>query len=256
MNDSAERHTLLEIPLIEERYGRCVFASIAFHGFLILLIFFGGLLIPSVDLRMGGDGPGGGNGDEIIKVGITGDLPSGDRSMKKRPMFDPPPPAPKPEPVVKKTTAIPLPDMPKPSKSKPTPNKVAETTIAPVTEPIPGVAGKGPTTTGSGGIGIGVGTGSGGPGELSDNYYSQAVVAKISSHWSRPEGDTRVEIIYSFYIAANGTIYGIKKEQSSGNEYLDAFAKRAIDLANPLSPPPGEFKGVKFRAYFVYPPDR
>jgi TonB family protein len=64
-------------------------------------------------------------------------------------------------------------------------------------------------------------------------------------------------MIYSFYIAANGTIYGIKKEKSSGNQLMDQTAERAIRASDPLSPPPQEFRGrpIKFIAQFVHPPN-
>jgi hypothetical protein len=52
MNRKIGRNTLLEIPLIEERYGRFFFVSIAFHGLLILLILFGGALLPARSARL------------------------------------------------------------------------------------------------------------------------------------------------------------------------------------------------------------
>jgi TonB family protein len=103
-----------------------------------------------------------------------------------------------------------------------------------------------------GGNGVSIGTGSGGFG---DSWYARAVEARISSNWIRTEG-MHVEMIYSFYIAANGTIYGIKQEKSSGNQQMDLTAERAIRASNPLAPPPQEFRGrpVQFVAQFVYPP--
>jgi TonB family protein len=66
----------------------------------------------------------------------------------------------------------------------------------------------------------------------------------------------RVEITYSFYILANGTIAGVKLEKSSGNPEIDRTAERAIKASNPLAPPPPEFRGrpIQFVAQFVYPP--
>jgi TonB family protein len=79
---------------------------------------------------------------------------------------------------------------------------------------------------------------------------------RISSSWIRPPEGIRVEIVYSFYIAANGNIYNIKKEKSSGNEQIDMTALRAINASNPLTPPPLEFRGkvIQFVAQFIYPP--
>jgi TonB family protein len=64
-------------------------------------------------------------------------------------------------------------------------------------------------------------------------------------------------MIYSFYIAADGTIYGIKKEKSSGNQQMDLTAERAIRASSPLSTPPREFRGrpIQFVAQFIHPPN-
>jgi TonB family protein len=63
-------------------------------------------------------------------------------------------------------------------------------------------------------------------------------------------------MVYSFYIAPDGTIIGIKREKSSGNPEMDLTAERAIRASNPLAPPPPEFRGrpVQFVAQFIYPP--
>jgi TonB family protein len=65
-----------------------------------------------------------------------------------------------------------------------------------------------------------------------------------------------MEVIYSFFIASNGSIYDIKKEKSSGNEALDFTAERAIRASNPLAAPPPELRGrpIQFVAQFVHPP--
>jgi len=65
----------------------------------------------------------------------------------------------------------------------------------------------------------------------------------------------RVDMTYSFFIAADGTIYGIELEKSSGNQQMDLIAKSAILASSPLSPPPAEFRGrpMQFIARFVHP---
>ena len=67
MSPNIHRNTLLDIHLMEERYGRSVLASIAIHGFVALLILFGGYLLPSVTIHLGG-GIGGVPGD-FLHVG-------------------------------------------------------------------------------------------------------------------------------------------------------------------------------------------
>jgi TonB family protein len=64
---------------------------------------------------------------------------------------------------------------------------------------------------------------------------------------------------YSFFIAADGTVSGIRQEKSSGNPQMDLTAERAIRAlqVDPLPPPPQEFRGrrIQFMAQFVYPPN-
>jgi outer membrane biosynthesis protein TonB len=259
MDRNARLNTLLEIPLIEERYGRFFFVSIAFHGLLVLLFLFGGYLLPQNTIQIGGGEPGGGLGADSTSVDAVEEL-SGGAGMSK-PSLIPQPPALLQKPAEEKTTAIPLPGTLE-KKKKPEP-KVAskfdinsKSSMIP-TAPQPGSGGIPRSISGSGvgpGNGISLGT-QGGPG---DNWYSQRVVARISQNWVRPVEGMRVELIYSFYISANGTLYDIKKEKSSGNEAMDLTAERALFAAcnpDPLPSPPLELRRVKFVARFIHPPN-
>ena len=126
------------------------------------------------------------------------------------------------------------------------------------TAPEPGSGGAAAAGAGSGGgsgggSGVSIGGGSGGFG---DSYYALGVEKRISDNWMRPPEGLRVRIVYSFYIAANGAIYNVKLETSSGNSQMDLTALRAINASNPLSPPPLEYRGkaIQFVAEFIYPP--
>jgi TonB family protein len=261
MNRTGKQGTLLQIPLIEERYGRSLLTSIGIHGIVLLMILFGGQLLPRPTVQLG-SGPGGGIGGDISTVGVVDEL-SGGAGMVK-PSILPKPPALLAEAPSNPSKAIPLPGTLDPKKKKPEPINPAKT--APVdpksniipTIPEPGSGGIAGSSGGSGGgigggNGVSIGTGSGGFG---NNWYAQAVENRISSSWIRPPEGIRVEIVYSFYIAANGNIYNIKKEKSSGNEQIDMTALRAINASNPLTPPPLEFRGkvIQFVAQFIYPP--
>jgi TonB family protein len=265
MNHSVGRNTLLEIPLIEEKYGRFFFASIGFHGLIILLIFFGGYFLRSeVVLSNSGAGPGGGQDGPSLTVDTVANLPlkkssGGDGMTKPSPVDQPP--VRKPEPRVEDKNSIHIsgpPPKAKTPKPKNPPNLDDTDNRIPTNAKNPGNGGNPSNTSGrgggrGGGMGVDNGMGSGG---VAGSYYSQAIVDKISNIWAPPsEKGIHIEIVYSFYIAANGAIYDIKKEKSCGNELLDLDAKRAIDLANPFSPPPEEFRGVKLNFRFVYPPN-
>jgi hypothetical protein len=260
MNRDVGRNTLLEIPLIEERYGRFFFASIGFHGFLILLVLFGGYLLPSRNISILGSGPGGGQDGDITTVGLTDKLPefSGGEGMTK-PSLIPQPPVRLKEPPAKKVLSIPLPGTPRHPTAKVPPKRDIDlqSNIIP-TAPQPGNGGIAQSRSGSGGgsgggIGVSIGPGSGG---LGDSLYAQSVANRISQNWPKPAEGTHVEMIFSFYISGKGTLYDIKKEKSSGNAMMDSTADGALFASynpDPLPPPPLEFTRIRFVARFIYP---
>jgi len=256
------RGTILDIPLVEEKYGRSFGVSVLGHAALFLVLVYGGLALPSSTIRLG-SGAGGGTGGDISTVGVVDDLSGGAGMIK--PSIVPQPPAlieeKRPEPA----KSIPLPEKTEPKRSKPakTAAKPAppppQSNVIPVA-PEPGSGGTGGRSGGSGGgigggSGISIGSGSGGFG---DSWYARAVEARISANWIRPPEGVRVEMTYSFFIAGDGTVSGIRQEKSSGNPAMDLTAERAIRAlqVEPLPPPPQEFRGrrIQFIAQFLHPP--
>ena len=259
MNSSRRAVTLLDIPLVRETYGRSCLASVAIHVAAVLVALFGARWLPQGTIQLGG-GPGGGIGADVSTVGVVDTL-SGGAGMVK-PSMVPRPPALLKEAPAKPEKAIPLPgttETPKrkPPVATPAPPPEAIRNIIP-TAPEPGSGGAAAAGAGSGG-GSGGGRGvslGGGSGGFGDSYYALGVEKRISDNWMRPPEGLRVRIVYSFYIAANGAIYNVKLETSSGNSQMDLTALRAINASNPLSPPPLEYRGkaIQFVAEFIYPP--
>jgi TonB family protein len=252
---------LFRTPSVHQEYRTAFLVSLAFHALVALLLIFGGYLLPTTVIQLG-SGPGGGIGGDISTVGVVDEFSGGAGMFKPSIVLKPP--ALKEKPVPKaESKAIPLPQTIESKKKKP--KNVKNTPPPPdsnaiPTEPEPGSGGIGGRSAGSGGgfgggTGVSIGLGSGG---LGNNYYARAVENRISSNWVRPVGDVHVEIIYSFYILANGEITNIKLEKSSGNPGLDLQAEAAIRNSNRLSPPPLEFRGrsLKFIAQFIYPPNQ
>lgn len=249
----------------EEKYGWTFVCSIVIHAAILLLVIFGGYLFPKSVIRIG-SGPGGGSGEDSYSVGMVDEL-SGGAGMLKPSIAPQPPALVEKEPPVEKSKAIPLPEK-QAKKQKLTEKEIKEATkvtkesnVIP-TQPEPGSGGSGGRSGGSGGgfgggVGISIGSGAGGFG---DNWYVRTVERRISENWPKlPEG-TRVEIIYSFYIASDGSINSIRLEKSCGNPDLDSMAKRAILACSnpPLPQPPPEFRGrlIPFIAQFIYPPNQ
>jgi TonB family protein len=263
--------TLLELPLIQERYGPAFLLSIVIHALVVVFFVAVPFLMPKPTPILVGTGPGGGMGGESYTVGVTDDAGGGAGLFK--PALTPQPPAPPVEKPAKKEVikedpkAVALPDTAKTKKRAAEPAvKAAKGTEAPASNQIPdpdakGAGGVGGGARGSGGgmgggIGISIGSGSGG---IGDNWYARTVESRIGGNWSKPIGvQQRIEIVYSFVVNANGTISDITKVKSCGNDALDLSAERAIRAANPLTQPPPELRSrpLLFMAQFVYPPDK
>jgi TonB family protein len=271
MKSRSNSGTLIAIPLIEEKYSRALAGSILLHVALLLFVLFGAYLLPRPTAIMIGSGPGGGlGGGESYTVGLTDELSGGAGMIK--PSLIPQPPALVQEKVAKpepKPEAVPLPQTLEPKKIPQKPPLAAKEAgrkgkpdlmtpgIIP-TLPEKGSGGQGGKSGGEGGgfgggIGVSIGSGTGGFG---NSWYAQAVERRISSNWMRPARGVQIEIIYSFYIAANGQIYDVKLLKSCGNQMLDDTALRAIQASNPLTTPPPEFRDrpIQFLADFKYPP--
>jgi TonB family protein len=236
----------------------------------VLALFFivAPYILPNATPFLIGTGPGGGQGGESYAVGVADESGGGAGMIK--PSLIPQPPALPADKTIKEESskAIPLPDTIAPKKTRPKsppkeaisaakrPKAETDTNAIPTT-PRPGAGGTGGLGGGTGGgrgggNGVSIGAGSGG---LGDSWYARVVEARVSSNWIRPGEGVRVEIIYSFYIGGDGSIYNIKKEKSSGNDALDMAAERAIRASNPLAAPPPELRGrpVQFVAQFIYP---
>jgi len=273
MSHVSIRGTLLDLPLIQERYGRAFFVSIAIHILLLAFFVAAPLFMPALSPIRLGTGPGGGSGGESYVVGVADDLGGGEGLIKPATTAQPPAlPAEKPAAKeIKKeeaAKAVPMPDAAKSKSSKQAPEstkatKKAAATTTPII-PVAGAKGAGGSGGAAGGSGGGVGGGSGvsigsGSGGMFDSWYARAVEARIGQAWIKPaDAQQRIEIVYSFVVRSDGRIEEIKKEKSSGNEALDLTAYRAIWASNPLAPPPPELRGqpLQFICQFVYPPDK
>ena len=214
--------TTLDIPLLEEKFGRPFLASLIAHAAAFLVLIFGGFVLPSTVIQIG-SGAGGGTGGDVSTVGVVDDL-SGGMGMIKPSLVPQPPALLEETPTIRQKQSLcrkPL----NPKRTRPdrkdanAPAKIPpKSNIIPVA-PEPGSGGVGGRSGGSGGgigggNGISIGSGSGGFG---DSWYARAVESRISANWIRPSEGVRVEMTYSFFIAADGTVNGIRQEKSSGN---------------------------------------
>jgi len=272
MSHASIRGTLLDLPHIQERYGRAFLVSIAIHMLMLAFFVAAPLFMPSLSPLRLGTGPGGGSGGESYVVGVADDLGGGEGLIKpattpQPPALPPEKPAPKENKKAEAAVAVPMPDTTKPKSSKQAPESGKAKAAPAATSPIipvagaKGAGGSGGAAGGSGGgvgggLGVSIGSGSGG---MFDSWYARAVETRIGQAWIKPvDAQQRIEIVYSFVVRSDGRIEDIKKEKSSGNEALDLTAYRAIWASNPLAPPPPELRGrpLEFVCQFVYPPDK
>ena len=92
-------------------------------------------------------------------------------------------------------------------------------------------------------------------------YYLSLVRNRISQSWAPPagltSGGTPVRAVVYYRISRGGEISAIRIETSSGYEFFDRSAIRAVQLSDPLPPLPlgygGADLGVHFGFEFVAP---
>jgi TonB family protein len=266
MTRTPPRGTLLNIPLVEERYGRSFALAVGLHVLVLAFFLLAPLFLPSLSPLQLGTGAGGGTGGESYTIGVADDL-GGGAGMYKPALTPQPPVRPKETKKAEAVSkAVPLPGVVEPKTKKKAPEtsaskskkaEPAETNAIPVAN-AKGAGGAGGQAGSGGGAGGGTGVSIGsGTGGTMDSWYARAVEARVGSNWIRPVVQDRIEIVYSFLVDNNGRIYNIKKEKSCGNESLDLSAYRAIQASNPLTPPPPELRdrNLQFVCQFVYPPN-
>lgn len=95
--------------------------------------------------------------------------------------------------------------------------------------------------------------------------YLDDVLKKVRLHWyslipdvARPPLMKKGKVSINFAILKDGSVTGIKLDESSGDGSLDGAAWDGIAKSGPLPPLPNEFKGqyLRLRFHFYYNPDR
>lgn len=83
-------------------------------------------------------------------------------------------------------------------------------------------------------------------------YFLSAIEHRVSDHWYNPSsqpGSGLTCVVY-FRLMRDGTVQDVRGETSSGNEYFDRSALRAVKSASPFPPLPrgfqDEFLGIHF----------
>jgi len=64
--------------------------------------------------------------------------------------------------------------------------------------------------------------------------YLAMVKRRISNNWYAPSTVRAMEVVIEFKLAKSGDVSDVSIEESSGNEYFDMAAKRAVLSASPL----------------------
>ena len=256
-----------------------LFAALG-HVVLFLGATFVTDLYPPVEIVSGGTGLGGGQGGNLVAVGLAADL-GGGAGMYKPAVTPRVQAAPPPETKSKKEVVPePAPDQTefqqktarkrrprqkkKPAVSSRTGSKDsksdAKAQVPRKADAGSGGAGGAPSGSGGGfggGQGVRVGAGTGQEGLHS--WYARQVEQRVGQNWLRSSLGTLgtpVETVVSFEVMRNGRIHRIQLERPSGVRAVDLAAQRAIRASSPLPALPPELRNrrVRFVTYFQYPP--
>jgi TonB family protein len=262
--------------LEEGEYKRSTIVSFVGHVVILLFFTFGTGLLPSAEPLKIGLGTGGGQADDYVSVGLSGDLGGGEGMYKPpvtpRPDFVPPPEETEAaaEPEVQEPDDTVFDDTqakPKQTEPQPVPRQSSQEEKRPSEgliqrEPEPG---KGTSSGASSGTGGGFGTGRGvtigsgtDEGEI-ESWYIRQVEQRVGRNWlqtSLGRLERRVAAVAGFTVQPDGRITEVRLEKSSGISSVDLAVQRAIQASNPLPRLPYELRGrtVRFQAVFEYPP--
>lgn len=91
------------------------------------------------------------------------------------------------------------------------------------------------------------------------NTYLAEVRRKINSMWSAPLVDVTAKgyrVVVKFRVHRDGSVSGVRVEESSGNEFFDLAGKRAVVNANPLPNFPADLTEAYLDAHFTFAVDR
>jgi len=237
---------ILEQP---DSLKRPLFGSLALH----ISVFAAVVLLSFTGRReFWGDRNSGGGSAMIVNV--VGQVPLPSRSGRVNPVANDTEsqvPEPKPDKVEKAKVKEPEPDAVEiPSRAAPRkpspkaastnkyraqqidqPNQLYSSAGQALTSPMMGM-------TGSGGIGVGHGS----PFGDRYGYYVDLLKQKVAQKWRTSDVDARIRsappAIVTFWIRRDGSAYGVRVAQSSGNIALDLSAQRAIADAAPFPPLP------------------
>ncbi len=78
------------------------------------------------------------------------------------------------------------------------------------------------------------------------NAYYQTLWARIRAEWALPRGilpSENLETVIDVTVSRSGVVTAINIEKSSGNQYFDQSALRAIRKASPFPPLPEDIRG-------------
>jgi len=253
---------VLKSHVSEEGYTLSFVASVVSHVSLFLIFAFAIDFLPAGNPVVIGTGPGGGQENEFVSVGLFAEADGGTGMYKpaivSRPEAVIPAPVEEPASTAEETfeqQGTPR-KIPPPSELQtPSPGAIPQ-------EPEPGSGGASGANPGSGGgfgggqgVTIGSGTGEG----AMDSWYVRQVEQRVGQNWlktSLGQLEQSVQTVISFEINRNGKVENIQIDQRSGIRSVDLAAERAVRASGPLPPLPFEFRQqrVKFVAHFEYPP--
>ena len=92
-------------------------------------------------------------------------------------------------------------------------------------------------------------------GVVAGNPYIALVQRKVSEHWTAPQvgvSSEQFQVIVKFRLDKTGQVSGVVVERTSGNEYYDLAARRAVLSANPLPSFPSEMTQLFLDAHFSF----
>jgi TonB family protein len=85
-----------------------------------------------------------------------------------------------------------------------------------------------------------------------DDYYLRLIQSKVDRQWRQPVMGKQKRVVIRFVISRRGKVEGVAVEESSGDEYFDQTAVRAVRLSDPFPPLPPSYLGNSLQVHYRF----
>ncbi len=84
------------------------------------------------------------------------------------------------------------------------------------------------------------------------DYYLRLIQSKVERQWRQPVSGKERRAVVGFTISRKGRVEGVMIEESSGDDYFDQTALRAVRFSDPFPPLPQGYLGPSLQVHYRF----